>query len=160
LDEGVLFRTNDEAFVKTRRQLLDSCALNAIVVLPNRTFVNVDADVFTYLLFFIKGKRTERVWYYDLSDIKVGKKTPLTLDRFDDFFGLLPERVPSERSWTVTRAEIEARNYDLKAVNPNRKVAPDTRTPSEILAGIKARQEEIDAALKELGRLIRAQPIA
>jgi hypothetical protein len=33
----------------------------------------------TNLLFFTKGTPTERIWYYDLSDVKVGKKSPLTL---------------------------------------------------------------------------------
>jgi type I restriction enzyme M protein len=41
---------------------------------------------------FHKGTPTEKVWYYDLSDIKVGKKTPFTLNKFEDFFGLLPSR--------------------------------------------------------------------
>jgi hypothetical protein len=50
--------------------------------------------------------------------IKVGKPTPLTLERFDDFFRLLPARAASECSWTVIREEIEAKNFDLKAVNP------------------------------------------
>ena len=36
----------------------------------------------TNLLFFTKGKKTERIWYYDLSHVKVGKKTPLTLAHF------------------------------------------------------------------------------
>jgi len=31
-----------------------------------------------------KGGPTEWVWYYDLSDVKVTKKQPLTLDRFED----------------------------------------------------------------------------
>ena len=38
-----------------------------------------------------------------------------------------------DRSWTVTREEIEAKNYDLKAVNPNAKAEEDTRTPRELL---------------------------
>ncbi len=33
-------------------------------------------------LFFSKGKKTEKIWYYDLSHVKVGKKTPLTLAHF------------------------------------------------------------------------------
>ena len=33
----------------------------------------------------------------------------------------------------MTRDEIEARNYDLKAVNPHRVVEEDTRTPEELL---------------------------
>ena len=39
----------------------------------------------TNLLFFTKGKPTEKIWYYDLSDVKVGKKMPLTLKHFEDF---------------------------------------------------------------------------
>jgi type I restriction enzyme M protein len=36
----------------------------------------------TNLLFFTKGGKTECIWYYDLSWVKVGKKTPLTLAHF------------------------------------------------------------------------------
>lgn len=154
VDEGVLFRTNENAFVQTKRKLLDACDLWAIVSLPAGAFVNAGAGVKTDLLFFTKGKRTEKVWYYDLSDVKVGKKTPITLDRFADFFRLLPERGDSDRSWTVTRAEIEAKNYDLKAVNPYAKREVDTRTPGEILEAIESRQAEIERALAELRKLI------
>jgi type I restriction enzyme M protein len=45
----------------------------------------------------------EKIWYDDLSDIKVGKKSPLTLAHFDEFFRLLPARANSRCSWTVTR---------------------------------------------------------
>lgn len=31
---------------------------------------------------FTKGRKTEKIWYYDLSSVKVGKKTPLTLAHF------------------------------------------------------------------------------
>ena len=154
VDEGVLFRNNENAFVQTKRRLLDSCDLWCIVSLPAGAFINAGAGVKTDLLFFTRGPRTESVWYYDLSDVKVGKKLPLTLDKFEQFFELLPTRGDSERSWTVTRAAIEAKNYDLKAVNPNRKVEVDTRSPAEILAVIEQRHEEVAAALKTLRELI------
>jgi len=143
LDEGVLFRNNETAFVQTKKKLLDDCDLWCIVSLPGGVFTAAGAGVKTNLLFFTKGGPTESVWYYDLSDIKVGKKTPFTLDRFEDFFRLLPERAASARSWTVTRAEIEARNFDLKAVNPNAKVDEDRRTPAELLDIIEEKQKEI-----------------
>ena len=73
------------------------------------------------------------LWYYDLSDLKVAKRKPLISSHFDEFFKLLPGWEESENSWTVTRSEIEAKNYDLKAVNPNRKEEVDTRTPEELL---------------------------
>ncbi|HPW16781.1 MAG TPA: N-6 DNA methylase [Candidatus Aminicenantes bacterium] len=152
LDEGVLFRTNETAFVQTKRKLLDDCDLWALVSLPAGAFVNAGAGVKTNLLFFTRGKPTESIWYFDLSDVKVGKKSPLTLARFEDFFRLLPSRGDSERSWAVTRAEIEERGFDLKAVNPNRKVVVDERTPDQILDEIEARGREIAEALAILRR--------
>jgi len=150
LDEGVLFRTNEQAFVQTKRKLLDDCDLWCIVSLPGGAFVNAGAGVKTDLLFFTKGQPTERIWYYDLSDVKVGKKTPLTADRFEDFFRLLPARADSERSWTVTREQINEKNYDLKAVNPNAKAEEDTRTPEEILDLIEQKGREIQEAIMQL----------
>jgi type I restriction enzyme M protein len=38
LDEGLLFRTNESAFVETKRKLLDECELWAIVSLPGGVF--------------------------------------------------------------------------------------------------------------------------
>ncbi len=150
LDEGVLFRTNETAFVQTKRKLLDDCDLWCIVSLPPGAFVNAGAGVKTNLLFFTKGRPTERIWYYDLSDIKVGKKAPLTLAHFDEFFRLLPTRGDGEHSWTVSRQEIEARNFDLKAVNPHRKNDEDTRTPEELIALIRAKSKEMEDALSAL----------
>lgn len=150
LDEGVLFRTNEQAFVQTKRKLLDDCDLWCIVSLPAGAFVNAGAGVKTNLLFFTRGGPTERVWYYDLSDIKVGKKTPLTAEKFEEFFSLLPARGGSDRSWTVTREHIDAKNYDLKAVNPNAKVIEDTRTPEEILDLIEKKGQEIQQAIAQL----------
>ncbi len=77
VDEGVLFQVNQIAFVQAKRKLLDECDLWCIVSLPAGAFVNAGAGVKTNLLFFTKGKPTERIWYYDLADVKVGKKRPL-----------------------------------------------------------------------------------
>lgn len=82
LDEGLLFRTNESAFVETKRKLLDECDLWCIVSLPGGVFSTAGAGVKTNLLFFTKGRPTERIWYYDLSHVKVGKKSPLTLAHF------------------------------------------------------------------------------
>lgn len=79
--------------------------------MPGGVFIQAGAGVKTNLPFFTKGTPTEKIWYYDLSDIKVGKKTPLTLDKFDEFFRLLPERADSEHSWTV---DLKARRAEAK----------------------------------------------
>jgi type I restriction enzyme M protein len=82
LDEGLLFRTNETAFVETKRKLLDECDVWCIVSLPGGVFSAAGAGVKTNLVFFTKGRKTQRIWYYDLSQVKVGKKSPMTLAYF------------------------------------------------------------------------------
>ena len=150
MDEGTLFRTTENAFVRAKHKLLDECNLWCIVSLPAGVFINAGAASKTNLLFFTKGEPTREVWYYDLSDIHITKKQPLTAEHFEDFFKLLPERTSSEHSWSVPMEEIKARNYDLKAVNPNRKREEDTRAPEELLSIIEAQELEISSALAAL----------
>ncbi len=143
LDEGVLFRTNEDTFVKTKRKLTDDCNLWCILSLPGGVFSAAGAGVKTNLLFFTKGKPTEKIWYYDLSDVKVGKKTPLTLKNFDDFFARLPKREDSERSWTV----------DLTA---RKEKASDDARPFKDIA--RAKTQEADQVKDMLGELKKAKP--
>lgn len=82
LDDGFLFRKDEDAFVETKRKLVDECNLWAIVSLPGGCFSGAGAAVKTNLLFFTKGKKTTKIWYYDLSHVKVGKKSPMTLAHF------------------------------------------------------------------------------
>jgi type I restriction enzyme M protein len=155
VDEGVLFQVNQTAFVQTKRKLLDECDVRCIVSLPAGAFVNAGAGVKTNLLFFTKGEPTERVWYYDLSGVKVGKKSPLTVAHFEEFFRLLPDRTDSEHSWTVNRKAIEEKGYDLKAVNPHAKRDEDLRTPEELLDLIEAKGREVAEAIATLRCLTR-----
>ncbi|MEF3245331.1 MAG: type I restriction-modification system subunit M [Caldisericaceae bacterium] len=150
IDEGVLFRTNEKAFVQTKQKLLNECNLWCIVSLPQKVFVNAGASSKTNLLFFTKGEPTKEIWYYDLSDLNITKKQPLTLQHFEEFFKLLPGREISERSWRVSVEEIRSKNYDLKAVNPNRKNKEDERTPEELISIIKSQAEEIENAINFL----------
>jgi type I restriction enzyme M protein len=150
MDEGVLFRTNETAFVQTKRKLLNEFNLWCIVSLPPKVFLNAGAASKTNLLFFIKGEPTKEIWYYDLSDLNITKNQPLTIEQFDEFFKLLPGHESSERSWKVSIEEIEAKNYDIKAVNPNRKDETDKRTPEELVSIIETQNEELIKALKTL----------
>jgi len=101
LDEGLLFRANEDAFVKTKRKLLDDCDLWCVVSLPGGVFTAAGAGVKTKLLFFTKGQPTRTIWYYDLSELKIRKKIPWMIKHFEDFMRRLPSRADSELSWTV-----------------------------------------------------------
>lgn len=215
------------------------------------------AAVKTNLLFFTKGKKTSKIWYYDLTHVKVGKKSPLTLAHFgfgkngevlDDaelpasltdawkadgesaggpfpsYARLLGKRgtkaAESRYSWTVDFAarrkearekmkpfqaeaeragaatvslkerlkalkadgaprknieklEIEIRErekaardarakvdgvdaavFDLKAVNPNARIATDERTPQEVMQSIEQQGRVVAEALSALRMLL------
>ena len=154
IGEGVLFRTNEAAFVQTKRKLLDDCNVYCIVSLPGGMFTSAGAGVKTNILFFEKGTRTERVWYYDLSDIKVNKSNPFTINKLDEFFELLPTKGDSERSWTVERQILEDKNFDLKAINPNTKQVQDERTLSELLSIIENKTASIKEATESLKQIL------
>ncbi len=88
-----------------------------------------------------------------MSDIKVLKKSPLTLDKFDDFLNRLhsneEEDKISEKSWFVEIEEVKKKNYDIKAVNPNikEKVIPK---PEELIKIIEEAQVKINEGLQKL----------
>jgi len=154
LDEGLLFRTNQDAFAKTKRKLLDDCDLWCIVSLPAGVFTAAGAGVKTNLLFFAKGGPTRKIWYYDLTDVKVRKKTPLTLEHFDDFFALLPDRADSPLSWTVDideRKKVaaeEARPFKEEATR-RRQGAAQWKERVKELKKAKPRDEAVIAEAEE-----------
>jgi len=161
IDEGVLFHTKTAAYKQTKRKLLNECDLFCIISLPGGVFVNAGAGVKTDLLFFKKGKATEKVWYYDMTlgenfkPRKVNKGNPMEYKHFDDFLYRLklpldhPDKV-SERSWFQTKREIEAKEFDLKAVNNNAPDFSDKRTTKQLFDIIIDTQREIQEKLEEL----------
>ena len=157
VDEGLLFRTNEHAFVQTKQKLLDECNLYCIVSLAPGVFTSAGSGVKSNVLFFNRGESTKSVWYYELSPSdreRFTKKSPLTLAHFEHFFEVLPDRADSEHSWTVSIDEIRDRNYDLKAVNPNRPDTSDKRTPIELLAEVEHHGQKLEAALAELRQVL------
>lgn len=163
LDEGLLFRTNETAFVRTKRRLLEECDVFCIVSLPGGAFSAAGAGVKTNLVFFHKGGPTSRIWYYDLSDVKVGKRTPFTLERFDDFFRLLPGLGDSGRSWTVDfearRAEATERAapFQAEAARHRRRIdgLKAERKARNGTKGAKKKLAAIDEAIAEASNAAR-----
>lgn len=151
LPEGILFQTNQDAFVQTKRRLLDTCDLWCVLSLPGGVFTAAGAGVKTNVLFFTKGGPTTRIWYYDLSAVKVAKKTPFTRQKLEDFFSALPTRADSDRSWTVdiaTRRREAAREADtIRATG----IEPRTR--------LKSHQEKLDQLRKAGAKTEEQTPV-
>jgi type I restriction enzyme M protein len=166
LDEGVLFRVDAEAFVKTKRKLLEECDVYCIISLPGGVFTSAGAGVKTNLVFFTKGNETKQIWYYDLSDIKVGKKTPLTLKHFEEFFQLLPKRADSPHSWTmdfsarVQKSLEEARPHREKFIELSaqartleddfRERRKEKKSSPEKLAALEEKWKAVDREAREI----------
>jgi type I restriction enzyme M protein len=51
-------------------------------------------------------------------------------------------------------SDIDAKAFDLKAVNPNAVVKVDERTPTEIIANIKAQNKIVEIAMDKLRVII------
>jgi type I restriction enzyme M protein len=151
LPEGILFQTNQDAFVKTKRRLLDTCDLWCVLSLPGGVFTATGAGVKTNVLFFTKGKPTEKIWYFDLSDVKVAKKTPFTRLQLAEFFKLLPTRADGDRSWTIdiaVRRRIAKNEADaLRA------------TAAEPKARLKKHQEQLDQLKKAKAKPEEQEPV-
>lgn len=151
LDEGLMFRTNEDAFVKTKRKLLDDCELSCVVSLPVGVFTAAGAGVKTNLLFFTKGQPTRKIWYYDLSELKIRKKIPLMLKHFEAFTQLLPTRAESDLSWTVDMDERkllaaeEARPLKAQATTKSQQAAQW----SQRLIDMRKAKPRDDQALEE-----------
>ena len=147
------FLTNtDNASVALRKQLLEECNLFAVLDLPGGAFLGT--GVKTVVLFFEKGKPTEKVWYYQLNvGRNMGKTNPLNERDLEDFIHSAATQAETDNSWLVDIADINTDTWDLTVNNPNRVEEVDNRTPQEIIAEIElldAQAAEALQAIKEL----------
>ena len=114
------------------------------------------------MLFFEKGKPTQKVWYYQLNlDRNLGKTNPLNESDLAEFVKLqklalsgAEGTADSPNSWTVNVASIDSATYDLSVKNPNKKEVVRLRSPHEILEEIKALDKESAEILKGIAELI------
>ncbi|WP_071516811.1 N-6 DNA methylase [Geitlerinema sp. PCC 9228] len=143
----------DNACRSLREELLNSCNLHTILDCPGGVFLG--AGVKTVVLFFEKGKPTEKIWYYQLKPGRsLGKTDPLNDDDLKEFVELQATSAESERSWTVNVNDIDRETFDLSVKNPNTPEEDPLRDPSEILAEIKALDEESEEILTKIGGML------
>jgi len=162
--KNTFLSNTDNATVAIRKHLLESCNLHTVLDLPGGTFTG--AGVKTVVLFFEKGKPTQKVWFYQLNlQRNLGKTNPLNENDLAEFVALQKTFADSENSWTVDVREWlnpssaspkshENNTYDLSVKNPNRKEERSLREPADILAEMKALDEESADILKSIMELI------
>ncbi len=150
--KNTFLSNSDNASIALRKQLLEECNLFAVLDLPGGAFIGT--GVKTVVLFFDKGKSTDKVWYYQLNvGRNMGKTNPLNENDLAEFVEMSKTQGLSDNSWLVDVADINTDTWDLTVNNPNHVEEVDNRSPAEIIAEI----EELDAraaqalqAIKEL----------
>ena len=73
--------------------------------------------------------------------------SPLTLDKFDAFFRLLPDQAERERSWSAPRKRDRGQELRFKGREPPRQDRRRHPTPEELLDLIEAKGREVAEAL-------------
>lgn len=151
--KNTFLSNTDNATVAIRKTLLESCNLHTVLDLPGGTFTG--AGVKTVVLFFEKGKPTQKVWFYQLNlDRNLGKTNPLNESDLAEFIELQKTFADSENSWSIDVRSLSGAEVDLSVKNPNKKEAVQLRSPNEILEEIKALDEESADILKGIAELI------
>jgi type I restriction enzyme M protein len=109
----------------------------------------------TVVLFFEKGTKTRKVWYYQLDlGRSLGKTNPLNDDDLAEFVKLEKTFADSPKSWTVDAKTIDQDTFDLSVKNPNGGEVVAHRSPQEIIDEIATLDAECAAVLETIKGLL------
>jgi len=151
--KNTFLSNTDNASVSLRKLLLESCNLHTVLDCPGGTFQG--AGVKTVVLFFEKGSKTRKVWFYQLDPGRnMGKTNSLNDDDLAEFSELQKTFADSPKSWTVDAKCIDPETFDLSVKNPNGREEIAHRSPKAIMAEIAALNAESAEVLKKIEALI------
>ncbi|QQC58843.1 SAM-dependent DNA methyltransferase [Rothia kristinae] len=165
--DGVLFGST-KAHRALRRALVEEQKLDAVVKLPSGVFKPY-AGVSTAILLFTKTDSggTDDVWFYDVRADGFSlddKRSPVEQNDLPDLVKRWGERTTTERerarteqSFLVPKQEIVDQDYDL-SLNRYKEIEvqeEEHRDPLEIIAEIRALEQEIAADLDELEGMLK-----
>ncbi len=152
--EGVLFG-NTGAHKKMRELLLDTCEINAVVSLPSGVFKPY-AGVKTAIIFYTKGGKTDRVWFYEVNGdgftLDDRRQPDPANDNLKDLPAAFNKKEVGAKSWFATREQLETEDFDLTASRYKPVVASEVvhQDPKEIINDVLILEDEIADGLKLL----------
>ncbi len=161
--DGVLSGSSN-AHQDLRKLLVDECQLQGVLSMPAGVFKPY-AGVSTGVLFFVKGGRTDKVWFYDmtadgrsLDDKREKVKENDIPDVLARWRGRDPARDTDRagKAFFVGVEEIRAAKYDL-SINRYKQVryeAVEHEAPGVILARLRDLEAEISREIEELGGMV------
>ena len=150
--KNTFLSNTDNASVRLRKLLLESCNLHTVLDCPGGTFLG--AGVKTVVLFFEKGAPTRKTWYYQLDPGRnMGKTNPLNDADLAEFVKLQKKFADSPQSWSLDAKSIDKATFDLSVKNPNGGEEVTHRSPEEIMdeiAALDAESAEVLATIRGL----------
>ncbi len=151
--KNTFLSNTDNASVSLRKLLLESCNLHTVLDCPSGTFLG--AGVKTVVLFFEKGTKTRKVWFYQLDPGRnMGKTNPLNDADLAEFIALQKTKADSSKSWSVDVAGIDPKSFDLSVKNPNGHEEIAYRSPEAIMDEIAALDAESVEVLGNIKALL------
>jgi len=151
--KNTFLSNTDQAATALRKELLETCDLHSVLDMPGGTFQG--AGVKTVVLFFEKGRPTQRTWFYQLDPGRnLGKTNALNDADMAEFVALQPAFETGPRSWTVETSDVDRENWDLSVKNPNAPEAAEPRSPHAILDEIAALDVESARVLQRMRALL------
>jgi len=151
--KNTFLSNTDNASVSLRKLLLESCNLHTVLDCPSGTFQG--AGVKTVVLFFEKGSKTRKTWFYQLDPGRnMGKTNPLNAADLTEFIVFQKNKADSPKSWSVDVAAINPKTFDLSLKNPNGDEETAHRSPHEIMGEIVALDVESAEVLGNIKALL------
>jgi type I restriction enzyme M protein len=151
--KNTFLSNTDNASVSLRKLLLESCNLHTVLDCPGGTFQG--AGVKTVVLFFEKGTKTRKIWYYQLEPGRnLGKTNPLNDTDLSEFVKLQKSKADSAKSWSVDAKGIDPATFDLSVKNPNGGEEVTHRSPQEIMKEIASLDGESARVLEKIKGLL------
>jgi len=143
---GVLFGSNNAAKL-LRELILTECDLQAVISLPSGVFKPY-AGVATAALIFQKGKKTESIWFYDVTADGFSlddRRAHIDANDIPDIFAKWPAKEEGPNSYRVSVERIKENDWSLA---PGRYkqiiiVDPNHDHPTKILSDVLKLENEI-----------------
>lgn len=157
--DGVLFGSSN-AHRQLRELLIEKCELQGVVSMPGGVFKPY-AGVSTAVLIFVKGGKTENVWFYDMQADGYSlddKRDKIEANDIPDVLERWVRRDPSRDTDLTAKAfyvpvdQIREKKYDL-SINRYKEVvheAVEYEPPKVILAKLRELEAAIAQDLNEL----------
>lgn len=150
---------SSNAHIQTRKLILEHCDLQAVISMPTGVFQPY-SGVGTSVIIFIKGGKTENVWFYEMD------MDGYTLDVKRDFIdgkGDIPEIIEyfehntiSKNSFVVNIEDISNKNYNLSPTSYKKfeYFEVEFENPDELINDIINKQQLILSEMKKLKDMV------